>query len=92
MLRWDGVLCGPDTDVRAMRAYLAEQRSATTPLDVIAEDETPGDDRAKAAAIVQPLTQAGLTWWLDAVWITPESEGGVAVLRARIAQGPPREG
>jgi alkanesulfonate monooxygenase SsuD/methylene tetrahydromethanopterin reductase-like flavin-dependent oxidoreductase (luciferase family) len=91
MLRWDGVLCGPDTDIRAMRAHLVEHRSATTALDVIAEDETPGDDRARAAAIVHPLTEAGLTWWLEAVWKTPESEGGVAGMRARIRQGPPRE-
>ncbi len=41
------------------------------------EEETPGDDPARAAAIVQPWAEAGATWWLEAVWKTPETLGGV---------------
>ena len=54
------------------------------------EDETPGDDPEKAASIVRPLAEAGVTWWLEAVWSTPETQGGVEGIRARVKQGPPR--
>jgi alkanesulfonate monooxygenase SsuD/methylene tetrahydromethanopterin reductase-like flavin-dependent oxidoreductase (luciferase family) len=79
----------PD-DVRAIKAFVAEQRAQETPFDIIWEEETPGDDRERAAAIVRPWAEAGVTWWLEAVWKTPETEGGVEGMRARVRQGPPR--
>lgn len=102
-LRYDGILPAkmnadgsfadmtPD-DLRAMKAYIEEQRTLTTPFDVVIEGETPGDDAEKAAAIVQPLANAGVTWWLEAVWKTPETEGGAEGMRRRIKQGPMRVG
>jgi hypothetical protein len=75
-----------------MKAYIEEQRTLTTPFDVVIEGETPGDNAAKAAAILQPLADAGVTWWLEAVWQTPEKEGGAEGMRRRIKQGPPRVG
>jgi len=54
------------------------------------EGETPGDDREKAAATVRPLADAGVTWWLEAVWAPPETQGGLEGMRTRIKQGPPR--
>ena len=100
-LRCDGVLptkmnadgsfaeMTPD-DLREMREYILANRTLTTPFDIVMEEETPGDDPARAAAIVQPLAEAGATWWLEAVWKTPETLGGVEGMRARIRQGPPR--
>ena len=79
----------PD-DLRAMKAYIDEHRTLTTPFDIIMEAETPGDDSAKAATIVRPLAEAGMTWWLEAVWGTPETNGGIEGMRSRIKQGPPR--
>lgn len=101
VLRCDGVLpvkmdanrVGSDMtpdDLRAMKAYIDERRKLTTPFDIIMEAETPGDDPQKAAAIVRPLAEAGMTWWLEAVWGTPETNGGIEGMRARIKQGPPR--
>jgi hypothetical protein len=101
-LRYDGILPAkmnadgsfadmtPD-DLRAMKAYIEEQRTLTTPFDIVIEGETPGDDAEKAAAILQPLAAAGVTWWLEAVWQTPATEGGVEGMRKRIKQGPPRD-
>jgi len=101
VLRCDGVLpvkmdatramsdMTPD-DLRAMKTYIDERRTLTAPFDIIMEDETPGDDPEKAAAIVRPLAEAGMTWWLEAVWGTPETNGGIEGMRARIKQGPPR--
>jgi alkanesulfonate monooxygenase SsuD/methylene tetrahydromethanopterin reductase-like flavin-dependent oxidoreductase (luciferase family) len=100
-LRCDGVLptkmnaggsfaeMTPD-DLREMRVYIAANRMLATPFDIVMEEETPGDDPARAAQIVGPLAEAGVTWWLEAVWKTPETLGGVEGMRARIRQGPPR--
>ncbi len=100
-LRYDGILPAkmnadgsfsdmtPD-DLRAMKTYIDEQRALTTPFDVVIEGETPGDNAEKAASILQPLADAGMTWWLEAVWKTPETEGGAEGMRRRIEQGPPR--
>jgi hypothetical protein len=79
----------PD-DLRAMKDFIDEQRTLPTPFDIIIEGETPGDNAEKAAAIVQPLAEAGVTWWLEAVWRTPETEAGAQGMRRRIVQGPPR--
>ena len=85
----------PD-DLRALGAYITEQRpqvagtDAASPFDIVMEGETPGDDNDRAAAIIRPLAEAGLTWWLEGVWQTPVTQGGVAGMRERIRQGPPR--
>jgi alkanesulfonate monooxygenase SsuD/methylene tetrahydromethanopterin reductase-like flavin-dependent oxidoreductase (luciferase family) len=103
-LRYDGILPAkmnedgsfaditPD-DIRALKAYIDEHRSLvgqSGAYDIVYEGETPGDDSAKAAAIVQPLAEAGVTWWLEAVWHTPETQGGAEGMRERIRHGPPR--
>jgi alkanesulfonate monooxygenase SsuD/methylene tetrahydromethanopterin reductase-like flavin-dependent oxidoreductase (luciferase family) len=79
----------PD-DIRAVKAFIDEHRTSTTPFDIVMEGETPGDDAGKAAAIVQPLAEAGVTWWLEAVWGSPETNRGLEGMRTRIKQGPPR--
>ncbi len=95
-LRWDGVLpakMNPDStfslltpdDVRQMTAYIAAQRTAATPFDIVLEGETPGDDPAAAAGIVAPLQEAGVTWWLESRW----QAAGLEEVLTRIKQGPP---
>jgi alkanesulfonate monooxygenase SsuD/methylene tetrahydromethanopterin reductase-like flavin-dependent oxidoreductase (luciferase family) len=79
---------GP-ADIQAMRAFVEERRTVNTVFDFIMEGETPGDNRAQAAAIVQPFAEAGATWWLECVAATPYKRGGVEGVRARILQGPP---
>ena len=73
-------------DVEAMRAYAAERRMAATPLDLIVEGVTPGDDPAAAADKVRSWAEHGATWWIESQWATPDPAG---VLQ-RIQQGPPR--
>src|SRR5579872_6401938 len=77
-------------DLREMKAYIEADRTLATPFDIVMEDETPGDDPAQAAEIVRPWAEAGATWWLEAVWHTPETLGGIEGMRTRIKQGPPR--
>ncbi len=99
--RWDGIIPskmnadGSFTDmtaddIRALREMAARERPADAPpIEIIFEDVTPGDDLERAQAIIQPLAEAGVTWWLEAVWHTPETQGGLAGMRKRIEQGPP---
>jgi alkanesulfonate monooxygenase SsuD/methylene tetrahydromethanopterin reductase-like flavin-dependent oxidoreductase (luciferase family) len=77
-------------DIREMKSWIDENRSETTPFDIVIEGETPGDDAAKAASILQPLADSGVTWWLESVWATPETEGGLEGMRTRINRGPPK--
>ena len=75
-------------DVRAMRAYVEENRpQGVKPFDIVCEGETPGDDPERAASVVRPLAEAGATWWIEAPWSPPNEPDD---LRRRIAQGPPR--
>jgi Luciferase-like monooxygenase len=74
-------------DLRAMKAYIEERRTATTPFDIIYEGRTPGDELAQAAEIVRPYAEAGATWWMEAMWEAPNTPTDV---RKRIQQGPPR--
>jgi hypothetical protein len=70
-----------------MRAYVAEHRTQTTPFDIVYEGRTPGDDAARAAEMVRPYVEAGISWWNEAMWGEPNT---VADIRTRIKQGPPR--
>jgi alkanesulfonate monooxygenase SsuD/methylene tetrahydromethanopterin reductase-like flavin-dependent oxidoreductase (luciferase family) len=97
-LRYDGLLpakvnadgtAGEVTpaDLVAMREYIAAHRTASAPFDILWEGETPGDDPARAAALVRPWAEAGATWWMESRWTTED----VAAVMARIRQGPPRD-
>jgi hypothetical protein len=77
----------PD-DIRELSAWLADRRPADTPLDIVLEGETPADDPAAAAAKVQPLAEAGATWWIEGLWDAMQDPHRV---RQRILAGPPRE-
>ena len=54
----------PD-DVREMKAWIDETRTATSPFAIVVEGETPGDDPEAAAAKIRPWAQAGVTWWIE---------------------------
>jgi hypothetical protein len=100
-LQWDGILPTKmledgsfaemtPTDIQELKMFLEQHRPQGTPFDIVIEGETPGDDPVAAANLVQPLAQAGVTWWIESVWATPETEGGVEGMKKRIQQGPPR--
>lgn len=97
VLRYDGLLptksaaSGDDNritpdDIRAIKAYIEAHRTLTTPFDIVWEGETPGDDRDRAAEIIQPFIDAGITWWMETRWLTDD----IDAIRTRIRQGPPR--
>lgn len=99
VLRYDGLM--PDKinadgshadvmpdDVRAMKTYIEQHRTLSTPFDIISEGETPGDNPAEAAALVRPYAEAGSTWWMESRW----QATSIGEIRTRIKQGPPRIG
>jgi len=97
VLRYDGLLptmmdaegnhvaFTPD-DIRQMKAYVEQNRTLTTPFDIVVEGVTPGDDPQAAAAKVQPWAEAGATWWIEAMW---ESSDQPSQVLERIRQGRP---
>ena len=99
VLRYDGLLpavigedgkvrMSPPTpaEIRAMKAFIDANRTPDTPLDIIMEGQTPGDDPEKAAKIIHPWIEVGVTWWIEAMWEDPDPQQ----VLARIRQGPPR--
>lgn len=101
-LLWDGVLpfktgltdggntfglgLTPD-DIRAIKALAPIDR----PFEIVLESDTPGDDPARAADLVRPYAEAGVTWWVEAIWkLYFAHPGDLEVLKRRIKQGPVR--
>jgi hypothetical protein len=99
VLRYDGLLpnvmgddgkvrmSGPTHDeLRQMKAFIEANRTETTPFDIVSEGKTPGDDPKKAAPIIRSWAEAGVTWWLEAMWDDTAPDH----VLTRIKQGPPR--
>lgn len=103
-LRYDGILpAGFDAEgkprnatleeVRELSAYIAEHRppeQRRQSFDIVVEGATPGEDKAQAAAIVQPWLDAGATWWIEADWTVMDKADAHERIAARLRQGPPR--
>jgi alkanesulfonate monooxygenase SsuD/methylene tetrahydromethanopterin reductase-like flavin-dependent oxidoreductase (luciferase family) len=102
-LRYQGVLPAPmgedgafraltHDDVRAIREYAAEHRSASAPLDIVVEGVTPVGDQAAGAEIVRGWADAGATWWVESMWDTPAETPAEkeAIVHRRLMEGPPR--
>ena len=102
--RWDGVfpmkaengrvLPMTPQDVQDVTRYVAGYRSSDGPFEVVIAGETPGDDRAAGASIVEAYEEAGTTWWIESIepwrfgWTGNESWSSEE-MRHRVRQGPP---
>lgn len=95
VLRYDGLLpskmnekgqVGPFSpdDLREIKAFIDQNRTETTPFDIIVEGTTP--DPQQAVEKIRPWIDAGATWWIESMWEAPSMD---AVL-ARLKQGPPQ--
>jgi hypothetical protein len=95
VIRYDGLLPTikeretTADDIRAMNTFIVQNRIETTPFDIIMEGETPGDDPEQAAAIIRRWVDAGVTWWIEAMWNALDKPDGLEAVRKRIQQGPP---
>lgn len=97
--RWDGLVPSAgnvdkhmDVDTyREMVAYIRQQQEPNKPFDFLYYGTTTGDDPGQDADIVQPLAEAGLTWWLEDMRCGADLEqwDSIEASRARIRKGPP---
>lgn len=76
--------------LRAAVDWLTARRELDTPLDVIVEHKTPGDDPEAARAIIRPFMDAGATWHIESMWDSMDLPDGQALVLKRIQQGPPQ--
>jgi hypothetical protein len=95
--RWDGAVplfldanhgvAPPVELLRDLMGFLREQRGGrTTPYDVIVGGIT---DPATARSVVEPLAEAGATWWDERQLITGTDFYRLDPILRRIEQGPP---
>lgn len=100
-LAWDGLLPSvrsaeggfrplTPNDIAALVPQITERQRARPGYDVIVEGTTPANNIAQARAIVDPWRDAGASWWIEANWVAPREIDGHALVRARIAAGPPQ--
>ncbi len=68
-----------------MKAYIDEHSQTDTPFDIIVEGTTAGADPRAEQETLQAYAAAGATWWIEAMWSSPEPADWLA----RIRQGPP---
>jgi alkanesulfonate monooxygenase SsuD/methylene tetrahydromethanopterin reductase-like flavin-dependent oxidoreductase (luciferase family) len=76
--------------IREMKAYVAANRSSTSPFDIVVEGHTPGADSERAAEITRMWADSGATWWIEALWGDPDQPVDYEAIQRRIGQGPPR--
>jgi hypothetical protein len=101
VLRYDGLLpnvmgdnhqhtqMAPD-HVRDMRKFIDANRRATTPFDIVVEGKTSGADLEEASQVIKSWTDAGATWWIEAMWDALDQSDRLTPVLTRIKQGPPR--
>jgi alkanesulfonate monooxygenase SsuD/methylene tetrahydromethanopterin reductase-like flavin-dependent oxidoreductase (luciferase family) len=95
--RWDGILPWvpdnpPATPIPAgklveIRDWMRAHRESDAPFEIVLEGRTSGTDHAANREQLQPLAEAGATWWIESRW--DETDTSESLLE-RIRQGPPR--
>jgi alkanesulfonate monooxygenase SsuD/methylene tetrahydromethanopterin reductase-like flavin-dependent oxidoreductase (luciferase family) len=92
--RWDGIfselvggaLPSPG-QLREILAYIHEHRESSVPFDAVLGGHT-DTDPSRAAEVVGPYGDAGLSWWLEKIEL--ERRGNIKETLERIEAGPPR--
>ncbi len=93
--KWDGVLplkrghpIRPEPkDLRDILAFIKSHRTISTPLDAAIIGWGTSKDRRKNAKKIGPYVEAGLTWWLESLYLGRDSP---EKMLKRIRMGPPR--
>ena len=103
--QWDGVfplLSGDDVrrypdQIRAMMRFIGEHRESDAPFDVTVHGTSPGDDPVRDVEVAAEYSEAGITWWQEAINerrpdLIDRAAGSswIDAVRWRIGQGPPK--
>ena len=90
--RWDGACLYKNTthymlpeDVRALKAFVASQRGASSAYDISVGGSKRREDWDEEREYIQSLAQAGATWWVE--YVPPDD---LDKMQASIARGPLR--
>lgn len=95
-VKWDGIIPSISAapfdqltpeQVADVWAWIRGHRKDGTPIDVVLEGVSPGNDPTWVEGTLRPLADAGATWWIESRWEAPND---VDTLLERIRQGPPR--
>jgi hypothetical protein len=70
-------------DIRAMSEYVRANREMDTPFDIIMQGNTVDHSRQQFRDKVTPFSEAGATWWIEALYGVPEEK-----VIERLRQGP----
>lgn len=84
----DGARQATPEELTLISRFIAKERPAGAPFDIVIEGETPGS--AGVDATVAQWAAAGATWWTETRWSAGHDAGGIAQVRRRLAAGPPR--
>jgi alkanesulfonate monooxygenase SsuD/methylene tetrahydromethanopterin reductase-like flavin-dependent oxidoreductase (luciferase family) len=74
----------PD-DLRELLAVVHDLRQTSEPFDLVVGGTTP-DDPAAARDLIEPLAEAGMTWWQESV---DPRQTDLDAFRRRVRKGPP---
>jgi hypothetical protein len=72
-------------ELAEIKHFIDVNRESNDPFDIIVEGRTLEKEPEVAAQIVSSYSEAGATWWIEALWDEPDLEK----VLARIKQGPP---
>lgn len=72
-------------DISEIAQYIMEHRTAPGSYEIVVEGNTPGENQEQAARNVREYSDAGATWWIEALWSAEDKEQ----FTRRIVQGPP---
>lgn len=95
--RWDGIVVadksgasesekGTPAVVADIAAWIAEHRQSSGPFDIVIEGITTGTSHQADRDQLQPMAEAGATWFIESRW---ESDQSAESIRERIRRGPP---
>jgi alkanesulfonate monooxygenase SsuD/methylene tetrahydromethanopterin reductase-like flavin-dependent oxidoreductase (luciferase family) len=95
-LKWQDMLTPEEW--RGIMAQVNSLRTNDAPFDWLHTGRTPSDNPTQAAAIVQPLIEVGVTWWIEDIepwryglgWTDQLTPDVFRAMDERIRQGPPR--
>ena len=71
-------------DIRAIRAYVQDNRATATPFDIVVVGKSLGLEPGQREDSLLALAEAGATWWVEGLWDEP-----VERVSQQINQGPP---
>lgn len=81
----DDAIISPDV-VTLVKSWITDRRGNDDPFDIVVEGETSGTDQSQNVETLQPLIEAGATWFIESRWEEETFES----LMTRVVQGPPR--